>query len=158
MRRLTILFGCTLALACAREDDAAVATASVDPTPAEVPPAAITMADFVGTWTMESMGESSDSVIARYQLWVPQDTTMWKMKFDHQDDTLPVHLVAIAGDSVTTIIGPYRSALRRDVMVTTNTTYHIRDGVLNGLSVAHYHVDTPDSVIVVRARGIRAPQ
>ena len=104
---------------------------------------------------MEAMGMDSDSVIARYRLWAGDDTSGWKMKFDHQADTLPLHNVTLAGDSLTAVIGPYGSALRPGVMVTTNTTYRLQADELVANSVAHYTVQTPDSIVQVRARGRR---
>ena len=153
MRRSTLLCCTALLFACApADDDAEIPADTATMTPA---PAQISLADVTGTWSVEAMPENSDSVIARYQLWAPEDTAQWKMKFDHQADTLPVRLVAIAGDSVHAVIGPYSSALRPGVMVTTNTVYRIENGQLIGRSIARYNVSTPDSVIVVRTRGTR---
>jgi hypothetical protein len=155
MRRYATLLCCLLA-ACAGNDDAADADATTDSTAIAASSADPKPVDLNGTWDMQSMPENSDSVIARYRIWITDDTSGWKMNFDHQPDTLAVHVVSMAGDSVVTLIGPYRSALRKDVMVTTNTVYRIINGELVGHSVAHYNITTPDSVLIVRARGTRA--
>jgi hypothetical protein len=153
MRRSAVLCSALILFACSPADDEAAESTTVIPEAAA--PAAPTLAAFSGTWDMQAMGMDSDSVLTTYRLWAGEDTTGWKMKFDHQADTLPLHNVRLDGDSVIAVIGPYASALRKGVMVTTNTTYRLQDSELVANSVAHYSVTTADSVVYVRARGRR---
>ena len=133
----------TLVVACAKKDDQAKA------------PADSAAADFHGTWKMEAKREGSDSVVARYTLWAQGDS-VWKMLFDGRNDTLPVHVIAVGGDSIVTHVPTYNSALRKNVKVETFSVYHLQNGELDGKSVAHYKVNTPDSVVNINTHGTRA--
>jgi hypothetical protein len=155
LRRTAVLFSAIIALACAKGDDVATTTATTDTTAVAATPADITLADVAGAWSLDAMGEHSDTVLTHYQLWLSEDTATWKLKFEGRSDTVQVHFVGMAGDSIMATTGPYDSQLRKGVSVTTNTTWRIKDGQLIGLSVAHYTVPTPDSVRIIRTRGTR---
>jgi len=122
---------------------------------AETTAPALTAADLAGTWNMETMTETSDSVIARGVLNFGADTNSWTMTLEGRPP-VPVQVIAIAGDSVVTRTGPFESVLRPGVMVTTDAVYRLQNGMLMGRTVAHYSVTTPDSVLVLRSHAMRA--
>jgi hypothetical protein len=51
--------------------------------------------------------------------------------------------------------GPYSSARRKNVMVTTHTVERLSNGMLAGTTVAHYAVKTADSVLVLTSTGTK---
>lgn len=156
MRRFTLLCCAVLAAGCAKpESNNDVAADTVATLPAPPTPGEMSLNDVAGTWAMRVMAENKDTVLTTYRLWISQDTTNWQVKFDSRPDTIQVHMVAMAGDSLVASMGPYRSALRQDVMVTTQSVYRIQNGKLVGVSVAHYDVPTTDSVMRFRTIGDR---
>jgi len=62
----------------------------------------------------------------------------------------------VGGDSLITDGGPYPSALRKGVQVTTHTVWRLQGGKLIGTTVAHYSVKTADSVRTLHTEGTRA--
>ena len=129
-------------------------TDEVDATLPDVQEPSIALADVAGEWHVQAMPEDRDTVVATYQLWAVDDT-IWKMKFDHQQDTLDVRVLAVEGDSIRAQVGPYSSALRPGVNVMTFATYRLDGDTLHGVSVARYEVSTPDSVRRIRTKGTR---
>ena len=148
---VVLLVGCNTA----DEDvDTAADSAAVSPmVPAA--PAAISLADVAGKWNVEVMPETSDSVVLRYVLNAAADTAGWSIQFQDRPDPVKVHVVAVAGDSIATHAGPYPSALRKGVTVTTDGVFRLQAGTMVGRNVAHYS-GGPDTVLVLRSRGTRA--
>jgi len=150
MRRLVSVLSAALLVACSKRE----AVPAVDTTPAPPPaPPALTQADLAGKWHMKVMPEASDSVILEYDMTA--DSTGWSLMFPGR--TKPEKAtVVLSGDSAIADNGPYASALRKGVMVTTHTVARIQGGELVGLTVAHYSKG-PDSVLTLRTRGTRVP-
>ena len=59
------------------------------------------------------------------------------------------------GDSIVADAGPYESALRKGVKVTTHSVFRLKDGKLVGTTVAHYATKGADSVLNLRSEGTR---
>lgn len=161
MRSATLLALAAFTLAaCATGDqtgDTAGATTgftSAAATPAA--PAPINLADLAGVWTVRGMNMAGDSTLVTYELKTTADTTGWTITFPGRPP-VPVRVVAVAGDSVTTDAGPYQSALRRGVNVRTTGTFRLQDGKLIGHTVARYDTRGADSVLMVRSEGTRKP-
>lgn len=154
MRRFALLC-CTVALVgCAKSD-----TPPADTTPAVATPAApapIALADVAGTWNVRGMNQTGDSTLVTYTFHATSDTTGWTITFPNRRP-IPVRVVAVSGDSITIAAGPYESALRRGVQVTTSGAVRLQDGKLVGLITARYATKKADSVLVVRTDGTRAP-
>jgi len=151
MRRIFLFLFVIMAASCtskdATKDKAATESATSSST-------TIAVADIRGEWRVQAMTDRSDSVITMYKLWVGDDTTL-KIKFDNRPDTIFPHIIAVAGDSIVTQTGPYRSIARDNAMVTTISVLRLQNGKLVGRSVAHYAVTTPDSVMAIRSEGTR---
>ena len=156
MRRLAVVIITALAVACAQQDE----EANVVPDTTRMLPAPATpgfsLADVAGSWNFEVRPLDKDSVVAAYQLWATADTSGWKMKFDDRNDTMKVHVMPVAGDSIVTHFGPYSSRLRSNVQVQTETVYRRQGDRLVANITAHYSVSTPDSLVYLRAEGTRA--
>lgn len=136
-----------LALACGKADDAPKTDAPVVATPA-----AVDLASLAGTWTLRATPDGRDTVITS-ELVATGTTEGWTMTMPGQQP-VPVR-VRVDADSIMTETGPFPSVLRKGVMVTTNSVYHMRDGKLVGTLVAHYPGGGPDSVLTGRQEGTR---
>jgi D-alanyl-D-alanine carboxypeptidase len=147
--RGTVLLCCALLLtACAKGGEQAGGQAGAAPT--------LNLADMAGTWTVQAMPQDKDSVLVTSQLTTTATTEGWTMLFAGRSDTIPLHVVT-GGDSVVMHAGPYESALRKGVTVTTDMVARLVDGQLQGSAVAHYQGAGPDSVLTLRLKGTRAP-
>lgn len=158
MRR-TVMLGCViLVAACAKSEKAATdsaAAAAATPTPPPAP-APIRLADVAGKWNVKTMSATSDSVLATYVLDAKADSTGWTMTFPN-GKPIPVHIVAISGDSIVIHAGPFPSVLRKGVQVTTDGVMRLQNGKMIGFTTSHYAVKTADSVVHFRGEGTRAP-
>ena len=156
MRRI-VLCCCAVALVgCSKpkEEPAVDATAAVPETPAA--PAPIALADIAGKWSVRTMAESGDSTLVTYDMVASSDTSGWSINFPKRKP-VPVRVVAVDGDSVVTEAGPFESALRKGIKVSTRSVSRIQDGKLVGTTVAHYATSGADSVRNLRFEGTRAP-
>lgn len=154
MRVLTLLGLAVVVAGCMKKENATPAdttsSTAMAPAPAATP---ITLADANGKWAVTGKNEAGDSTLLTYELTA--DTTGWKIQFMDRKKPVAVRIVSVAGDSIVTESGPYPSALRKGVMVTTNAVYRLQDGKLVGRTVAHYSVKTADSVRVVISEGVK---
>jgi len=114
----------------------------------------ISLADVAGEWTMEALPEMGDSALVTYEMVATGTTEGWTLTFPDREP-LPVRVVAVEGDSIIVEVGPYESALRDGLMVSTRSVVRLQDGNLNGTFVAHYQTSEPDSVLRGRQRGTR---
>ena len=156
MRRL-MLGCCAIALVGCnkpKEEPPMESTAAAPETPAA--PAPIALADIAGKWSVRSMSESGDSTLVTYELVAAGDTSGWSLNFPKRKP-VPMRVVAVAGDSVVTVAGPFESALRKGIKVTTNSVLRLQDGKLVGTTIAHYATSGADSVRNLRMEGTRAP-
>jgi hypothetical protein len=155
MRRL-VLCCCAIALVGCnkpKEEPAAEPPAAAPETPAA--PAPIALADIAGKWNVRTMAESGDSTLVTYELVASSDTSGWSLNFPKRKP-VPMHVVAVAGDSIVTEAGPFESVLRKGVKVTVQSVNRLQDGKLVGTSTAHYATSGPDSVRNLRFEGTRA--
>jgi hypothetical protein len=116
-------------------------------------PAAMTLADFAGAWSMRAMTEAGDSVLVEYQLAASADPAGWTVTFPGREP-MPIE-VMLDGDSLMLNLGTYPSALREGVSVTTTSVARMVDGRLAGTFVAHYQTTDADSVVNGRQEGTR---
>jgi hypothetical protein len=143
MRRFSLVVAAVALAACGPKEEAQVDTAAT-----AAPPPGISLSDVAGTWTAKVMRMDSDSVILTYDLNASADPTAWTITFPNRP---PVPLKVMAdGDSIVTDAGPYESALRKGVQVTTHGTFRLVNGELQGTTTAHYNVKTADSVVTLR--------
>jgi hypothetical protein len=159
--RPTIILCCAVALvACAKSDKStadSAAAATAAPPPAPPPPPPIKLSDVAGKWNMTGKNEAGDSTLVTYVFTATADTTGWSIKFKDRAKPVPVHVVAVEGDSIVIDAGPYPSVLRKGVNVRTHGPMRLQNGKLVGTVTAHYSVKTADSVRRVLTEGTRAP-
>jgi hypothetical protein len=109
-------------------------------------PAATSLADFAGTWSVRAMTEAGDSVLIEYELTATDHAAGWTVTFPERDP-IPAHVAEALGDSVVLHLGPYPSALRDDVNVSTMTVTRIVDGRMVGYFTATYNAEGSDNVL-----------
>ncbi len=148
MRRVVMVSCTVIAAACGGREKA------VEEQPAATP--AIALADVAGTWTMHAMNAAGDSTLVTAQMVATAGMDGWTYTFAGRDP-VPLRIVAVDGDSIVTEMGPYPSALRDGANVTTRSVLRLQNGELVGSFDAHYAVTTPDSVLLGRMHGVRAP-
>jgi hypothetical protein len=120
-------------------------------------PATVSLADLAGTWTITAMAESSDSVLITYELNATATSDGWTSTLPGREP-MPVRVVMVDSDSVVAEAGPFESALRPGVMVTTRTVARLQGDMLVGTLVARYGGDGADSVMSGRLHGMRKTQ
>lgn len=150
-----------LAAACARTDKQVTdsSAGAVDTTRASAPATAsastIALGDVAGTWhAVARPADGKDTSSTPVTLNAKADTAGWTMVVGKS--TVPLH-VQVLGDSIVATSAVYPSARRNGVMVTTVSSYRLRDAKLVGTTVAHYKVKTADSVLVLHSEATRAP-
>lgn len=142
-------------IACGKsKDDAAAVADSIAAAAAAAMPAPITLADVAGKWNVKTMAMGSDSALLNFEINAGADASGWSFTFPGKDP-VPVRVVEVAGDSITTEAGPYESALRKGVQVSTHSVMRLMDGKLVGATTARYNVMTADSVVMLHTEGTR---
>jgi hypothetical protein len=152
------LASCCIALAivgCKPAEKPAETTVGEAPAKEEVP-AAISLADIAGTWKVRSTVEGSENTVVTYDMVATPDRSGWTITFPKRKP-IPVRVVAVEGDSVVTEAGPFESAIRKGVQVSTRVVSRLEGGKLVGTTVARYQVSGPDTVARLRFEGTRAP-
>ena len=148
MNRFAILCCAAFLVGCSQSDEQAEM---------EMPGAPmISLADVAGVWTMQALPEMGDSALVTYQMVATDNTEGWTLTFPDREP-IPARVVAVAGDSIIVEAGPYESALRGEVMVSTRSVVRLQNGNLTGTFVARYQTTEPDSVLRGRQRGTRNP-
>lgn len=158
MRNFALLCCAVVLVGCKKSQEAAMATTETTPAPpAAMPaPAPLAVADLTGKWNVVVMPEGKDTTVLTYVLDASGDTSKWVIIFPNRKP-VPIHVVALAGDSVVTEAGPFPSALRKGMTVRTHAVNRMQNGEMVGTTVAHYKTTRPDSVVTLRTRGTKAP-
>lgn len=147
MKRFTLLCCAVLMAGCAPAEE----QAEMDMPESSM----ISLADVAGTWDMQALPETGDSALVTYTLVATDNMEGWTMTFPGREP-IPVRVVAHGGDSIVTELGPYASALRDGIMVTTRSVMRLVDGNLSGTFTARYNTMEADSVLHGRGVGTRA--
>ena len=151
MRRTLMILSALVVAGCARGDKDVVA----DSPAAAAMPVPLTFADFAGRWSIQMLGDMSDSVLATYELNASADGSSWTLTPAGREP-IPVR-AAVEGDSLLLDAGPYKTAKPANVDVTTNGVSRMEGGMLVGTFVTQYALAGGDSVVRGRLRGTRIP-
>jgi hypothetical protein len=139
-------------LACSKkETPAADTSAAIAAAPAPTAPAPINVA---GKWIVKVMPEGKDTILLTYKLEATNDKTGWKMTLPNREP-MDIRVISMDNDSIVIDNGPYSSALRKNVMVTTHSTAHLVGDKLVGKTIARYTTKGPDSLVMLRTEGTR---
>lgn len=119
--------------------------------------ATVDLADVAGRWSVEAVPESGDDRSpTRYTINATPDRSGWTITFEN-GATIPVTVVAVEGDSIITEAGPYASVRRANTQVRTRSVMRMEGNQLVGWTRARYETSGPDTVLVLRTAGTRAP-
>lgn len=151
MRKAFMLLAALVLVACARGDDEMVA----DSPAAAAMPVPLSFADFAGRWSIQLLGDMSDSVLATYELNATADGGSWTLTPTGREP-IPVR-AAVEGDSLLIDAGPYKSTAPANVDVTTHGVSRLEGGMLVGTFVSQFAMAGGDSVVRGRLRGTRVP-
>ncbi|MEO7367367.1 MAG: hypothetical protein ABIZ36_05385 [Gemmatimonadaceae bacterium] len=152
MSRAALLLILPVLISCSKkEEPAADTTAAMAPEAAAPAPAAMNVA---GKWNMRVMPDGKDTTILTYMLEATNENTGWKMTLPNRP-TMDLRVIAMSADSIVTENGPYSSALRKNVMVTTHSSMHMDGDKIVGTTTARYATKGADSVVQLRMEGTR---
>ena len=151
MSRAALLLALSIVSACTSKDGPPADTSAlaVVPDAAEAAPP-----NYAGNWTVNVMPADKDSVILTYDFVTTADKTGWKMTLPGREVMEP-RVVHMDDDSVVVENGPYSSALRKNVMVSTRSVLHMEADKLVGTTVARYDTKGADSLVNLRTVGTR---
>jgi hypothetical protein len=157
MPRFTLAYGCCVAVLAgcsSSEQKPAADTTAVATPPAPPAPPPLAFSDVAGKWNLRVTNEAGDSTLLTEVMTATATPAGWtiirgKMK---PQTVRP----SVSGDSLMTDGGPYPSALRKGLKVTTHTVWHLVNGNLTGVTVAHYNTKSADSVRTLHDVGTRA--
>jgi hypothetical protein len=149
MRKAFLVLAAMTLVACGRGDDDVEADS-----PAAAAPS-LTFADFAGRWSIQLLGDMSDSVLGTFEMNATADGASWTLTPTGREP-IPIR-AAVDGDSLELDAGPYKSAPASDVDVTTHAVSRLEGGMLIGSFVSQYARATGDSVVRGRVRGTRVP-
>lgn len=150
MSRATLLLA-TLSMVACMKKEAPPADTSLAVAPEAAAPAAM---DYAGNWSVQVMPAAKDTVLLTYDLVSTNETTGWSLTLPGREAMSP-RIVSMSSDSVIIDNGPYASALRNKVMVTTHSSMHMEGDKLVGNTVAHYDTKRADSVVNLRTVATR---
>ncbi|MEQ1692768.1 MAG: hypothetical protein ABMA00_15870 [Gemmatimonas sp.] len=154
MRKLLILAAALVA--CSKAETPATDTTAMAPAMAPAP-AALTAADVAGTWNGMNMGETSDSVTARWTA-VNVDDNSGTLTIEGSKEAIPFTRVFDADSMVATSTAAYANpADAKGPKMMFRSVGRLKDGKLVGTS-ANMLASKPDSVVLRgRWEATRAP-
>jgi hypothetical protein len=117
--------------------------------------ATISLADIAGKWKLRTTDQTGGSAVES-GLTATADTSGWTLTRP-DGKTVPVRVVAVAGDSIVAEAGPYASALRKGIQVRSRMVLRLQEGKLVGTNEARYLLKGGDSVAVRPTVATRAP-
>lgn len=157
MRALPLSLSLVLLAACTKAEQAPAADTTAAMT-AEPAAATVSFADFAGRWNVRSTPETgTDTTPTLYTLTATPGADGWSIEFAKRPGAIPMRNVMVDGDSVMSEAGPFESARRAGVQVSTRSVMRLVDGRLVGTTKANYATTGADSVLMLRVEGTRAP-
>lgn len=105
-------------------------------------------------WSMQALTEAGDSELVEYEMVATSSMEGWTITFPDRDP-VPGHIVEASGDSVVIHVGPYASALRENVQVSTLTVTRIVDGKMMGYFTPTYQMEGGEEILKGLQQGER---
>lgn len=146
-----VLSALLLATACGRKDNTQAADS-----PAAAAAPSMSLADFAGRWSIQLLGDMSDSVLATYEVNATADGASWTMTPEGGAEPIAMR-AEVEADSLQLDAGPYKTAKPADVNVTLHGVSRLEGGVLVGTFITQYALAAKDSIVRGRLRGTRVP-
>ena len=140
---------------CSRPADKPAETADAEATAmADPAPAAISLADFAGTWSVRSSLRNDPSKGVSYDLTATADTSGWSITFPNREP-IPLRVVAVEGDSIVTEAGPFESQMRKGVQAHSRVVTRLQGDKVVGTVDVRYETSGPDSTAQLDLEGTR---
>ena len=137
-------------------DSAAAANSAGAMTATPMASASLALSDLAGKWMVRATPQGgTDTTTTEYTLTATGTTDGWTFAFKN-GPTVPVR-VMVAGDSVVTDAGPYKSVRRKGVDVTTHSSFRKDGDKIVGTTMAKYSAKGADSTLMLRTEGVRIP-
>jgi hypothetical protein len=150
------LFCCSIILVgCGKSEVRAARDSMAEAPTTSESRAAISLDSIAGKWRLRTMDEAGGNVVES-ELTATADTSGWTLTRPNGKQ-VPVHVVAVGGDSIITEAGPYESALRKGIPVRARMVLRLQAGKLVGSTEARYAMSGRDSVARRPTEGTRAP-
>ncbi len=115
MRHLAIFCCAAILVGCGKSEVQPPRDTTAMAPAASERPAAMSLADLAGKWKLRTTDEAGGNAVES-GLTATADTTGWTLTRPG-GKVVPVHVVAVAGDSLALEPDPYESALRKGVQV-----------------------------------------
>ena len=157
--RLVLCGAAFIVAACAKKEAPKDTTAAMAaaPAPAPAPAPALAASDVAGNWHVSAVPTTGkDTSATEFDLVATADTTPWSLTFTKSKLKVPVQHT-ISGDTLTMTAGPFSSQRRKGAKVSTVMVVKLNGGKLEGETTAHYANAGPDSVVMLRTEGTKAP-
>jgi hypothetical protein len=145
MRAASIAVASIILVACSTPPDQQPATEPASP-------AALTLADFAGTWESTAALDGVDEPV-RSTMTGSTSGDDWTLSYADRPG-IPL-TVSVQGDSLISESAEYESVLRPGVMVTVRTVSVLQDGDLVGRTVATYRTANGEQLVPGTSRGVR---
>ena len=153
--RITALLTIAFAVAACSTKDAPPAADTSTPAVTAAEPAPMSLESVAGTWNFNVMAMDKDTVLTTHVLTATADPAGWSI-LQPTGDVVKMRDVTVAGDSITTVAGPFKSGVRAKMTVKDlRTVYRLQDGKLIGVATAKYETTGADSVRQFRFEGTR---
>ena len=166
--RVAACFGMAMLVGCGKSDgaadsdakkaadSAAAANSAGAMTATPMASASLALSDIAGKWMVRSVPQGgTDTTATEFTLTATGTTEGWTFAYKN-GLTVPVR-VMVAGDSVVTDAGPYKSVRRKGVDVTTHGSFRKNGDKIVGMTMAKYNTKGADSTLMLRTEGVRIP-
>jgi hypothetical protein len=152
--RIIALLGCAVLIAGCSTKEAPPAADTAAVAAESAAPAALTLESLAGTWNFRVMGMDNDSTLTTHVLTASADPAGWSF-VQPGGEKVVVRDVVVAGDSLTSIAGPFSSGVLKGRRVREiQNVYRLVDGKLVGVVTARYETGA-DSVRQFRLEGTK---
>jgi hypothetical protein len=107
-----------------------------------------------GMWDARTLNMEGDSVLVTYQIRATDSRSGWTLNFPGREP-IEMRVLEVSGDSIVADAGPYASALREGVTVTTRFNMRIQGDRLTGRLTALYEMPEGSVTVPLRIEGTR---
>lgn len=140
---------------CSRPADKPAETADAEATAtADAAPAAISLADVAGTWSVRSSLLDDPGKSVTYELTATADSSGWSITFPG-GDPIPLRMVAVEGDSIVTEAGPFASQMRKGQQAHSRVVTRLQGDRMVGTVDVRYEASGSDSTASLDLEGTR---
>lgn len=151
MRVMSCLFTLLLIAGCGGGEDASMADEMPEEAPAEMEMEGPTVADFAGTWTLETTLEGTPEPVPS-TIEGTADGTFTMMLEGREPMTMEA---SMSGDSLVLVSPEYESVLRDGVMVTVRTAAVAENDRMMGKLLATYQTEEGTEEVTGTVEGTR---